>query len=82
MNKSGSNAGQEELPESYADLAKRIYDMAAKEGWPQSKVFDLLKNPAKMVRILENVRITNDARSVSFSHFNFSIFVVAFIIDN
>lgn len=43
------------MPESYADLAKRIYRMAEKEGWPSSKVMDLLKNPAKMVKILENV---------------------------
>jgi hypothetical protein len=30
---------EEDLPESYADLAKRVYKMAEKEGWSQAKIF-------------------------------------------
>ena len=37
---------EDDLPEKYGDLAKRVYKMAEKEGWPKSKVIELLKNPA------------------------------------
>ena len=52
---SRSRVAEEDLPESYADLARRIYRMAEKEGWPQSKVMELLKNPTKLVKTLEHV---------------------------
>lgn len=54
---SRSRVNEDELPESYADLARRVYKMAEKEGWPQSKVFDLLKDPAKLVKTMEHVSI-------------------------
>ena len=54
---SRSRLAEEDLPESYADLAKRVYRLAEKEGWPQSKVIELLKNPAKLVKTLEHVSI-------------------------
>jgi hypothetical protein len=44
------------LPENYADLAKRVYIMAEKEGWSKEKVFELLKNPAMLVKKMEHVR--------------------------
>jgi ribosome-binding protein aMBF1 (putative translation factor) len=52
---SNTRLQEEDLPESYADLARRIYRMAEKEGWPQTKVVELLKNPAKLVKTMENV---------------------------
>lgn len=48
---------EEDLPESYADLAKRVYTMAEKEGWSKEKVFELLKDPSKLVNKMENVHI-------------------------
>jgi hypothetical protein len=30
--------------------------MAEKEGWSQTKVFELLKDPAKLVKAMEHVR--------------------------
>jgi len=47
---------EEDLPENYGDLAKRVYKLAEKEGWSQQKTMELLKNPAKMVKTMENVR--------------------------
>ena len=47
---------EEDLPETYADLAKRVYEMAKKEGWSNEKVFELLKNPEKLVKKMEHVR--------------------------
>ena len=44
------------MPENYADLAKRVYKMAEKEGWSQSKIFELLKDPVKLVKTMEHVR--------------------------
>jgi ribosome-binding protein aMBF1 (putative translation factor) len=49
---------EEDLPENYADLAKRVYSMAEKEGWSKEKVFELLKNPEKLVKKMENVNIS------------------------
>jgi ribosome-binding protein aMBF1 (putative translation factor) len=46
---------EEDLPESYGNLAKRVYAMAEKEGWSQAKIFQLLKDPAKLVKTLEHV---------------------------
>jgi hypothetical protein len=43
------------LPETYGELAKRVYKMAEKEGWSQKKIFELLKDPTKLVKTLENV---------------------------
>ena len=43
------------MPESYGDLAKRCYKMAEKEGWSKEKVFELLKDPVKLVKTLEHV---------------------------
>ena len=48
---------EEDLPENYADLAKRVYSMAEKEGWSKEKVFELLKNPEKLVKKMEHVMI-------------------------
>lgn len=45
------------MPENYAELAKRVYSMAEKEGWSKEKVFQLLKDPAKLVKTMEHVRI-------------------------
>ena len=42
---SKSRLMEEDLPENYADLAKRVYAMAEKEGWSKEKVFELLKDP-------------------------------------
>ena len=53
---SRSHVREEDLPENYAELAKRVYQMAEKEGWSQKKVFDLLKDPVKLVKTMENVR--------------------------
>ena len=47
---------EEDLPENYAELAKRVYIMAEKEGWSKEKVFELLKDPAKLVKKMEHVR--------------------------
>ena len=47
---------EEDLPESYAELAKRVYKMAEKEGWSREKVFELLKDPLKLVAKMEHVR--------------------------
>lgn len=46
---------EEDLPENYAELAKRVYEMGEKEGWSKEKIFDLLKDPAKLVKKMENV---------------------------
>ena len=46
---------EEDLPEPYSDLAKRVYAMAEKEGWPREKVFELLKDPEKLVKKMEHV---------------------------
>ena len=48
---------EEDLPENYAELAKRVYVMAEKEGWSKEKVFELLKDPKKLVKKMEHVRI-------------------------
>ena len=48
---------EEDLPENYADLAKRVYKMAEKEGWSKEKVFELLQDPNKLVKKMEHVRI-------------------------
>jgi ribosome-binding protein aMBF1 (putative translation factor) len=40
-------------------LAKRVYEMAEKEGWSKEKVFELLKDPTKLVKKMEHVRYTN-----------------------
>ena len=48
---------EEDLPENYADLAKRVYSMAEKEGWSKEKVFELLKDPEKLVKKMEHVMI-------------------------
>ena len=53
---SRSRVREEDLPENYAELAKRVYQMAEKEGWSKEKVFDLLKDPAKLVKTMEHVR--------------------------
>jgi len=45
---------EEDLPEPYSDLAKRVYAMAEKEGWPREKVFELLKDPEKLVKKMEH----------------------------
>jgi ribosome-binding protein aMBF1 (putative translation factor) len=44
------------LPENYAELAKKVYKMAEKEGWSQQKIFELLKDPSKLVKTMEHVR--------------------------
>jgi hypothetical protein len=49
---------EDDLPESYADLARRVYKMAEKEGWSQQKVFELLKDPAKLVKTMEHVSVS------------------------
>lgn len=54
---SRSRVKEEDLPENYADLAKRVYKMAEKEGWSQEKIFELLKDPTKLVKTMEHVRI-------------------------
>jgi len=46
---------EEDLPENYADLAKRVYIMAEKEGWSKEKMFELLKDPAKIATKMEHV---------------------------
>ena len=46
---------EEDLPENYADLAKRVYIMAEKEGWSKEKVFELLKDPEKIAKKMEHV---------------------------
>lgn len=55
---------EEDLPETYAELAKRVYKMAEKEGWTQQKVMELLKDPAKLVKQMENVRIPFSRKSL------------------
>lgn len=48
---------EEDLPENYADLAKRVYSMAEKEGWSKEKVFQLLKDPSKLVKTMEHRKL-------------------------
>jgi hypothetical protein len=48
---------EEDLPENYADLARRVYSMAEKEGWSKEKVFELLKDPERLVKKMEHVMI-------------------------
>ncbi len=45
---------QDDLPENYAELAKKVYHLAETERWPQERVFDLLKDPWKLVKTFEN----------------------------
>ncbi len=54
---SKSRLNEDDLPESYADLAKRVYKLAEKEGWSQAKIFELLKDPAKLVKTMEHVSV-------------------------
>jgi len=42
----------------YGNLAKRIYEIAQKEGWSKNKVFEFLQEPQKIIRVLENVIFT------------------------
>lgn len=56
---------EEDLPENYADLARRVYRMAEKEGWSQQKVFELLKDPHKLVKTMEHVSITNTSLGIN-----------------
>lgn len=51
-----SKMNEDESPENYAMLAKQIYQMAQTEGWSKKKMFDLLQNPVKLLKSLENVR--------------------------
>ena len=60
---SKSRLQEEDLPENYADLAKRVYKMAEKEGWSQQKVFELLKDPVKLVKTMEHVRYSNSLKT-------------------
>ena len=56
--RSGSRRlGEEDMPENYGDLAKRVYAMSEKEGWTKEKTFELLKSPNKLIAHMENVRI-------------------------
>jgi ribosome-binding protein aMBF1 (putative translation factor) len=56
--RSGSRRlAEEDLPENYGDLAKRVYAMSEKEGWTKEKTFELLKSPNKLIAHMENVRI-------------------------
>lgn len=48
---------EEDLPENYAELAKRVYQMAEKEGWSKEKVFQLLNNPNKLVKTMEHRKL-------------------------
>jgi len=57
---SKSRLAEDHLPESYADLAKRVYKMADKEGWSQQKIFELLKDPAKLVKTMEHVTLISE----------------------
>lgn len=67
---SRSHVREEDLPENYADLAKRVYAMAEKEGWSKEKVFELLKDPVKLVKTMEHVRYAflflRDSQSILF----------------
>ena len=65
---SKSRLREEDLPENYAELAKRVYKMAEKEGWSKEKVFELLKDPSKLVKTMEHVRIPprNQINSILF----------------
>jgi hypothetical protein len=47
---------EEDMPENYGDLAKRVYAMSEKEGWTKEKTFELLKSPQKLIAHMENVR--------------------------
>jgi len=46
--------------------------MAEKEGWSKEKVFNLLKDPAKLVKTMEHVRYHTISTSFLFllSHYN------------
>ena len=57
---SKSRLVEEDLPENYGDLAKRVYKMAEKEGWSKEKTFELLKNPEKLVKKMEHVSFIED----------------------
>ena len=37
--------------------------MAEKEGWSQQKVFELLKDPVKLVKTMEHVRYSNSLKT-------------------
>lgn len=52
---SRSRVREEDLPATYADLAKHAYKLAEQEGWTTEKTMSLLKEPAKLAKYLEHV---------------------------
>ena len=40
----------------YENHAAMVYEMAKKERWPRSEIFEFLKNPSKFEAFVQNVR--------------------------
>ena len=45
---------EEEYGENYAEFAKKAYEMAKIEGWSKEYVFEVLRDPSKLYKKLEN----------------------------
>ena len=41
----------------YVNHAEMVYEMARKERWPQSEIFEFLKNPSKFEAFMQNVSL-------------------------
>lgn len=39
-------------PAGYAERAKLVYELAAKNAWPSEKSLELLRDPQKLARLL------------------------------
>jgi hypothetical protein len=54
---SRSRVREEDLPTSYAELAKHAYKLADQEGWTTEKTINLLMEPQKLAKELEHVNL-------------------------
>ena len=52
---SRSRVREEDLPATYAELARHAYKLAEEEGWPAEKTKSLLMEPQKLAKELEHV---------------------------
>lgn len=52
---SRSRVREEDLPATYAELARHAYRLAEEEGWEAEKTKGLLMNPQKLAKELEHV---------------------------
>ena len=52
---SRSRVKEEDLPATYAELARHCYKLADEEGWATEKTMSLLMEPHKLAKELEHV---------------------------